>query len=376
MEEAMSAERIPAEAFPPGEYLKEELVERGWTQEELASIIGRAPIVISQIISGKRGITPETAQAIGAALGTSAMFWMNLDASYRLWRAGPAPSRIREEASVRERYPVREMLKRGWLKGSENPNVLKQQVLGFFGIKEIDEEPHLMHAARKSGYPADINGPQRAWLFRVRQIAHGTTTKPYSEKALREALTLLSQLRASPESIRRVPKILADCGVCFVVVEHVPASKIDGVCFWLERRPVIGVSLRLDRIDNFWFVLRHEIEHVLNKDGRDVAVIDSDLTGVRASDISVEERRADAAAADFCVESSEMTEFLMRYSPNFSEQNVLGFAQRISVHPGLVVGQLQHRTGNYRLFRKHLVNVRDIVAASAMTDGYGRVIPF
>lgn len=366
--------RIPAEAFPPGEYLKDEMDAREWTQEEFAAIIGRPPAVINQIISGKRGITPETAREIGAALGTSAMYWMNLDAAYRLWKAGPAPSRISDIALIRAEYPVREMLKRDWLKGSEDPDVLKQQVLAFFGVEKIGDVPRLMHAARKSGYPDDITGSQRAWLFRVRQIASAMTAKAYSERALREALPTLRGLLASADDIRRVPKILADCGVRFVVVEHVPSSKIDGVCFWLAGRPVIGMSLRLDRIDNFWFVLRHEIEHVLNKDGKETAVVDCDIANVDPASASRAEQIADAAAADFCVPAEEMSGFISRYRPIFSEQKVLGFSQRMNVHPGLVVGQLQRRTGNYKLFRRHLVNVRPLVSSVAMTDGYGQVI--
>jgi HTH-type transcriptional regulator/antitoxin HigA len=371
--------RMPAEAFPPGEFLKDELEERGWTQDEFAAIIGRSPAVVNQIISGKRGISPETAREIGAALESSAMYWMNLDASYRLWRAGPAPARISEEARVRAAFPVREMLKRHWLPGSENPEVLTGQVLKFFGIKSIDETPKLMHAAKKTGYPADINGPQRAWLFRIKQIASAMAVKTYSEHALRNALPGLRDLLSSPDGIRLVPKVLADCGVRFVIVEPFPGSKIDGVCFWLtSSSPVIGMSLRLDRIDNFWFVLRHEIEHVLNKDGREEAMVDRETAPPESqtqTSISDEERRADAAAAEFCVPSDAMEDFIVRHRPLFNDLNIVNFAHRFRVHPGVVVGQLQRKTGNYGLFRKHLVSVRPIITPVAMTDGYGQVIP-
>ena len=73
---------------------------------------------------------------------------------------------------MRERFAVREMVKRRWIEASDDPEVLEAQVLRFFDISHIDEEPRLAHAARKTGYPADISGPQRAWLFRVKQIAN------------------------------------------------------------------------------------------------------------------------------------------------------------------------------------------------------------
>ena len=66
----------PAEAFPPGEFLREELEERNWTQADLAEIMGRPLVLVNEIISGKRSITPETAIGLAAAFGTSAELWM------------------------------------------------------------------------------------------------------------------------------------------------------------------------------------------------------------------------------------------------------------------------------------------------------------
>lgn len=368
------SDRRPAEGFPPGEYLKDELEERGWTQEEFAAIIGRPAAVVNQIISGKRGISPETASEIGAALGTTAMYWMNLESAYRLWKAGPAPARISREAGVRARFPVREMIKRGWVQASENPEVLEQRIFEFFGIASLDETPSLAHAASKTGYPEDINGPQRAWLFRVRQIAKAMVTPTYYKRALRDAMETFQTLRSEADGIRQVPNVLAKCGVRFVVVEPVPSSKIEGVCIWLKSpdwSPIIGMSLRRDRIDNFWFVLRHECEHVLNEDGREVAIVDCDIgdnTDVAVPEIAMEERIANAAAAEFCVPQAEMADFIVRHRPIFSEEKVLNFARRMQVHPGLVVGQLQRALKNYSILRKHLVSVRPFVAPVAMTQ--------
>lgn len=82
----MNLQRIPAEAFAPGEYIREELTERGWTQLDLAEIMGQPPQVVNEIVAGKRSITPETARGLGDAFGTGAQLWMNLEASYQLSR--------------------------------------------------------------------------------------------------------------------------------------------------------------------------------------------------------------------------------------------------------------------------------------------------
>ncbi|MCH8902275.1 MAG: helix-turn-helix domain-containing protein, partial [Chloroflexi bacterium] len=78
----MNETRTPAEVFPPGEFLADELAARGWSQTDLAHILGRDVNLVNDIIRGKRGITPETAQGLADAMGTSARYWLNLDAIY------------------------------------------------------------------------------------------------------------------------------------------------------------------------------------------------------------------------------------------------------------------------------------------------------
>lgn len=148
---------------------------------------------------------------------------------------------------------------------------------------------------------------------------------------------------------------------------------MDGACFWLDDdKPVIGMTLRFDRIDNFWFVLRHEIEHVLQEDGKadKQAIVDTDL-GDSKEGLPECELRANAAGANFCVPTAELDDFIARVQPYFSEERVLRFAQRIQVHPGLVVGQLQRRLERHDFLRKHQVKVRAHVLPSADVDGWG-----
>ncbi len=365
-----------AVAFPPGDFLLEILEDRGWSQKDFAEIIGRSAKTVNEIIKGKTSITPATAKDIAAATDTNAMFWMNLETAYQLHhdRGEPSP-KIARHARLRSLYPVRDMVLRGWITASTDPALLEEQIKGFFGLENIEDEPRLMIAAKKTGLPENINGAQRAWLFRVKQLASAMQVRPYSATTLRAAISKLRQMLVIPDDIRRVPKILDECGIRFVIVEHVPSSKIDGVCFWLDAKsPVIGLSLRLDRIDNFWFVLRHEIEHVLNGDGREVAVVDADTGEVRASDVTAEELRADLAAADFCVPSVDMADFIVRHGRIISESHIENFAARMGVHPGLVAGQVRRRTGDYRRFGRFLVSVRHSIAAGAVTDGYGHAV--
>ena len=81
----MTTTCTPAEVFPPGEYLRDELDERGWTASEFAGIIDRPPQAVSEILNGK-AITAETARSFADALGTTPELWLNLQSVYRLHR--------------------------------------------------------------------------------------------------------------------------------------------------------------------------------------------------------------------------------------------------------------------------------------------------
>jgi HTH-type transcriptional regulator/antitoxin HigA len=362
-----------AETFGPGEFLKEELDARGWSQIELAEIIGRQPKLVNEIITGKRSITPETAIQLGEALGTGPELWMNLESQYQLSKVQPKANVVARRAALYERFPVREMIKRGWIEASESVEVLEHRFLSFFGISKLSDNPSFAHAAKKSAPEDDLLMSQIAWLLRARTLAVEQVSKKYSSDALKKALEKLSNLRTAPEEVRHVSKVLSECGVRFVLVEALPGSKIDGACFWITGgQPVIAMSLRLDRIDNFWFVLRHEIEHVLQGHGKACGyILDQDIEGVEQGNIAKEEKMANDAAADFCVDQAQLNDFVKRVGPYFYDERVVLFARRLGIHTGLVAGQLRKKLGRYDRWSAHLVKVRHIAIKSAPVDGWG-----
>lgn len=77
-------DNLPAETFPPGEYLRDEIAARGWTQTTLATILDKPLYTVNRIINGKKAITPEMAIKLGAAFGNSAQLWMNLETAWQL----------------------------------------------------------------------------------------------------------------------------------------------------------------------------------------------------------------------------------------------------------------------------------------------------
>jgi HTH-type transcriptional regulator/antitoxin HigA len=315
-------------------------------------------------------------KALGEALTLPFAYFAGLHRAFDLSSASDPTAEIGLRARMLRNYPIREMIRRGWIKGGDASD-LGAQLAKFFEVTTAGEVPYLAHAAKKTSYEEKAIPPaQLAWLFRVRQIARSISVPAYSEQALRAAVDRLREMLIAPEEARHVPRLLSECGVRFVIVETLPQAKIDGVCFWLDKRsPVIALSMRFDRIDNFWFVLRHEIEHVLRGDGRltPEGMIDAELEGEQAgtSDgLPEEERAANAAASDFCVPHDKMMSFILRKNPFFYEKDVLAFAKINGVHPGLPVGQIQHRTGRYDYLKKYQTKIRPFVLPGAIVDGW------
>lgn len=368
----------------PGQLIESLLASNGWSKRVLAVVLGMDETAVNRIAADKRPITAEIALALEEVFNIPATRFQELQASYDLAKARitarPDPARA-TRAHLFGGLPVSEMIKRGWLDAEDVRDVprVEASLSSFFGVQSIDEIEILPHAAKKTVVSADATPAQIAWLYRVKQISADMIAARYSQGSVKAAIPKLSALLSAPEEARKAPRILAEAGIRFVIVESLSSAKIDGVCFWLNpTSPVIGMSMRYDRIDNFWFVLRHELEHVMCGHGTGGALLDAELEGERAgtgTNIPEEERIANAAAANFCVPTKSMDSFIARKTPFFAERDILGMARTLNIHPGLIAGQLQRRTQRYDRFRSHLVKIRAEVAPSAVVDGWGDVAP-
>ena len=377
----MIANMSQTEFKTPGQLISSLMEVKGWSNRVLAVVLEVEESGVSKLITDKKAVTPEIAITLEEVFGVSAEQFMTLQRDYDLAKARlvsrPNPKRA-TRAHLFGGLPVAEMIKRGWLDGAdlrEMPTVEKA-LSSFFGVSNVDEIEILPHAAKRTAVSAEATSTQLAWLYRVKQIAGEMIVAKYTPASGRRAVELLKPLTSAAEEARKVPRVLAECGIRFLIVESLPSAKIDGVCFWLnESSPVIALTMRFDRIDNFWFVLRHEMEHVLNEHGKNVITID-DLEGLKGgtgNTVSEEERIANAAAAEFCVPKKTLDSFIARKAPTFADRDILGVAATLKIHPGLVAGQLRHRTGLFNRFTGHLVKMRSIVAPGATVDGWGDV---
>ena len=268
--------RAPPVDYPPGQIIRDKLEERGWTQGDLAEIMGRPERLVSELIGGKKQITAETAMGLATAFRQEdALHWMNLHSAYLLTTTKPPKKSVERRARLYSLFPIREMLKRKWIEPSDNVGLLEANVCQFFRIMELGDKLQLFHNEPAAKiYVNEVI--QAAWLYRARELAETVKSGPYSEQNLRDALVRLRTLLVAPEEIRQVPHILAEAGVRFVIVESVRGADVDGAAFWLDETPVIALSLRIDHLNEFWFLLRHEIDHILRRDGS--VEVDVELT--------------------------------------------------------------------------------------------------
>ena len=331
--------------FPPGDFIREELEARGWTQQEFAEILGRPIQTVNQIINGKKEITPETALAVAAAFGTSAEVWLNLESAFRLSQADAPGSDVGRRARLRELVPVAELRRRGWIRQARTLEELEGEVCAFLEVESIDEKPKLPVAARRSDGYGELSPSQTAWAFRAKHEAEGLDVPAFSRPKLEAALPTLPRLSADEAGMARVLPTLAALGVRVVSVPHIKGSRTDGAAFWLDARaPVVALSFRYDRIDCFWFTLMHEFAHVVQghaAGGR----LDADLVGNTAEPTNEkpkDEQQADRMASDWLIPPGPLTAFIRRTRPFFSARKVQEFAEEVGVHPGIVVGRLQH----------------------------------
>jgi HTH-type transcriptional regulator / antitoxin HigA len=359
----------------PGDHLRELLAERGLTQEELAVITGRSRQQIIDIVTRRRGITPEMAVALGAAFGQRPGYWLTMDAAFRLSTVNEPKDAIMERARLFELAPIKDMQKRGWLPSNAKVDELPSHLMAFFETETLADPIGFPLVTRKTASLADLTPAQRAWCFRARQMAKGLPVQKFDHAKLDKAKAKLRKLAAYRNEAVHTAEVLADFGIRFVVVEPLPTAKIDGAAFWLDDGPAIAVSIRYDRHDYFWFTLMHEFMHI---EHQDVLSIDQDLgrddhtPTLLKDDI---ERRADESAADALVSAEELESFIRRMGPLYSQKKIIQFAHSVKMHPGIIVGQLQNRGEiGWDSQRELLVKIREIVTETAITDGWGQTI--
>ncbi|MFH1634868.1 MAG: HigA family addiction module antitoxin [Chloroflexota bacterium] len=332
---------IPDYVSPPGETLLETLETLGMTQADLADRTGRPRKTINKIIRGKTSITPETALQLERVLGTPARFWSNRERHYResLARAEER-DKLHSQLDWLKRIPVKAMVAKKWLPAFEDTVDQLVAVVEFFGVTSPQQWERIWMGAsvsfRQSPAFESDPGAVSAWLRKGELEALEIDCQPYNADGFREALLAIRGLTAtSPEEFMpQMRALCAQAGVAVVFVPELPQTRTSGVTRWLSpQKALIQLSLRYKTDDHLWFTFFHEAGHILLHGKRDVFLEDG-------SGQTEKERQADRFAADFLIPPAEWEQFGPT-GQHYSEVNVVNFADRMGIAPGIVVGRLQ-----------------------------------
>jgi HTH-type transcriptional regulator/antitoxin HigA len=330
---------LPAIIAPPGEIISDELEARGWTQKDLAEIMGRPEQAINEIINGKKQITYETADQLGQAFGTSAEVWLNLELDYQLWLAQRS-QRFKDISRKSRLYsiaPVPELKRIGWIRNTNDVDLLESDICSLLGLASPNENPTVKVDFRQSqhGYPEVTS--QIVWVKRVEQIVRGQRVRKFDQNRFADSIPEILKLSGSDEDLPRVPEYLLKLGIRFAIVPHLSRTLTDGAAFWMNGNPVVALTLRYDRIDSFWFSLMHELAHLAA--GGNGGFVDTIYD--RKTESVGKESKADKLARNWLLDPRAYKSFVESVGPFFSKKEIVQFAQAQERHPGIVVGRLQ-----------------------------------
>ena len=193
----------------------------------------------------------------------------------------------------------------------------------------------------------------QAWCLHILCKARNAGLKGIYEAGTIDLAFLreLARLSTFDEGPKLAKEKLAKHGIALVVAEHLPKTYLDGAALWtIDQVPVVGMTIRYDRLDNFWFCLLHELAHLGRHfpDGKgEVFIDDLQLRERNHERDDDREREADEWAQDALIPPELWAEHPARHIPNV--QNVLSLARQADVHPAIVAGRIRHELHNYRL---------------------------
>jgi addiction module HigA family antidote len=333
----------PDYAPHPGELLAEYLYARGFSARELARRCGRSPKLITEILTGKAALEPETAIQFERVLDVEATIWLNLEAEYRLLLARQEEqARLAEAIAWAKSFPLSDIYKQNILPKPKSDSDAVRDLTKFFGVASVDAcraaFASLGVSYRHSPSFASDRHSLFVWL-RVGELeAEKIDCNNFDRSAFLEELRAIRRLTGTSidEFLPAIRTACANAGVAFVITPPLGRLAVSGVSRWLSpRKAMIQQSLRHMSNDHFWFTFFHEAAHLLFHSRKTVFVDGGSRGGSNAD----EENEANRWATAFLIPPQAMATFMS--SAEFSEQNVRRFAREVDVTPGIVVGQLQ-----------------------------------
>jgi len=339
---AYEEEHFPIGLPSPIEAIRFRMEQQGLTQRDLVPYIGSRSKV-SEVLNGKRPLTLKMMRALHKGL--------HIPAEVFLQDYGDITLEKQSEIAW-DKFPVKEMAKRRWFPGfkgrpREADEKSEELMTGLFkraGVTRVERaflKYHVRSGSRMDSYAL------AAWWTRVVELTKEQTlprayTKGSIDQRFMENLVSLSYFDDGP---RLVKEYLNKSGIHFVILAHLPHTHLDGAALLLDDgTPVVALTLRYDRLDNFWFCLCHELAHIdlhLSKDEENRYFDDLDVAGDSSED-----------QADHFAEDSLIPKKMWANAPVRAKYNsvmVRQFADHLKIHPAIIAGRIRKEQSNYRI---------------------------
>lgn len=343
------------EALDPLDVIEFRMAEQGLRQKDLVSMIGSRSRV-SEVLSGKRPLTVQMIRALSVGLGVSADALIGLEPGSAATNADLGLSEIDWKL-----FPYGEMERRGWFSGIRVSGATNDERLQSFLTQVMPREPaEALFRRRFKGVEIDEKSyySTLAWTARVLMRA----------KDLDENLPQFDVGKITPDTLRDLARLswlgngptlavefLAKLGIVVIAEQRLRNAVLDGAALMSESgRPVIGLTLRIDRLDYFWFTLMHEVVHVWRHLGdSSEAYIDRVEHIASAERVSeAKENEANRLARDAFIKRAVWERSPAHLAP--SRESIQDLADQLHIHPAIVAGRVQFETGQYNQFREFL----------------------
>lgn len=327
----------------PIEAIKFRMEQENLSQRDLVPFIGSRSKV-SEVLSGRRPLTLSMMRALHTGLG--------IPAKVLLQESGGPDF---DESQIQwDKFPLREMVKRGWIREnvadyrSQARDVLRR-FFGQLGPSQAGAALYRQSRHMRSARQADEYA-LAAWTARVLTLAANKPPVVYVEgTADLEFLREVARLSILDEGPRLAGEFLEKYGIRLVIEPHLPGTFLDGAALRArDGGPVIALTVRYDRIDNFWFSLMHELAHVARHVGQEQAPFYDDLDVGPEGDTW--EREADSVAGEALIPNE-----MWKKSPASrlrSPEAIQHLASQLHIHPAIVAGRYRHEYRSYRILNQ------------------------
>jgi HTH-type transcriptional regulator/antitoxin HigA len=351
--EAYEAKHFPIDLPTPVEAIRFRMEQCGLEARDLEPYIGSRGKV-SEVLSGKQALTLPMIRALHKHLG--------IPAEVLVGDTVPANDATRSTSLDWSRFPINEMAKRGWVRSVASAKAKAEDLIGELiasagGMGAVPIPLCRRNDAMRQNAKTDTYA-LLAWCLKALAASREqklTGTYRIGSITL-GSLAELAKLSAHEDGPKRAKDALSSWGVHLVCVSHLPKTYLDGAALRSAEggAPIVALTLRYDRIDNFWFSLLHELAHVgRHFNGEMTAFVDDfSLREAPARHEDVREDQADEWANEALIPEAAWSTSGLRSHASYA--GIIAFSQRVGVHPAIVAGRIRHETRNFRAFAPFL----------------------